>query len=85
MRHGCVRVCVYMQVTNSIFKRDVVSFSEIYEGTNFKMDMTTASVSVYDKSDPDRWKMLGTPRFHSPVVTLVVPLGYFCGNSVNTS
>ena len=46
-----------LQVTNSIYKRETVTYSEIYEGTNFKMDMTTASVPVYDKTDPNRWKM----------------------------
>jgi hypothetical protein len=53
--------CIYShaQVTNSIFKREVVSFSEIYEASTFKMDMTTASISVFDKTDESRWKMLG--------------------------
>ena len=46
-----------LQVTNSIYKRETVTYSEIYEGTNFRMDMTTASVPVYDKTDPNRWKM----------------------------
>jgi hypothetical protein len=37
-----------------------VSFSEIYEASTFKMDMTTASISVFDKTDESRWKMLGS-------------------------
>ena len=49
----------YFQVTNSVFQRTTVAFSEIYEGTNFKMAMTTASVPAYDKSDPARWKIIG--------------------------
>lgn len=49
----------YFQVTNSIFRRTTVAFSEVYEGTNFKMAMTTASVPAYDKSDPNRWKIIG--------------------------
>ncbi len=49
-----------MQVTNSIFKREVVSFSEIYESSTFKMDMTTASIAVFDKTDESRWKILGS-------------------------
>jgi len=49
----------YFQVTNSVFRRTTVAFSEVYEGTNFKMAMTTASVPTYDKSDPNRWKIIG--------------------------
>jgi len=49
----------YFQATNSMFERTTVSFSEVYEGTNFKMAMTTASAPVYDKTDPERWKIIG--------------------------
>ena len=50
----------YFQATNSIQNRDVVSWSEIYEGANFPMEMTTAVAPVYDKTtDPKRWKLLG--------------------------
>ena len=33
-------------------QRTVVSYTEIYEGATFPMEMTTAAQSVYDKSDP---------------------------------
>merc|ERR1719409_464551 len=50
----------YFQAANAIAKRDVVTFSEVYEGANFPMRMTTASVPVYDKTtDPNRWRFLG--------------------------
>jgi uncharacterized protein YegL len=50
----------YFQAANAIAKRDVVTFSEVYEGANFPMRMTTASVPVYDKTtDPSRWRFLG--------------------------
>lgn len=49
----------YFQTTNAIQKRDVISYTEIYEGATFPMELTTASQPVYDKSDPNRWKFMG--------------------------
>ena len=49
----------YFQTKNSIEKRDLPVFSEIYAGRNFPMDLVTVAKPVYDKSDPDRWKILG--------------------------
>ena len=49
----------YFQTHNAHFKREVLSFSEIYEGRNLPMLMTTATVPVYDKADASNWKMLG--------------------------
>ena len=49
----------YLQVSSSISKRENASFSEIYEGTNFPMRMTTAAVPIYDKRESNRWKLLG--------------------------
>ena len=50
----------YFHAANAIAKREKVTFSEIYEGANFPMRMTTASTPVYDKTtDPTRWRLLG--------------------------
>ena len=49
----------YFQTVNAKTRREVVSYSEIYEGANFPMRMTTAAVPIYDKRDSSRWKFLG--------------------------
>ena len=50
----------YFHAANAIAKRIKVTFSEVYEGANFPMRMTTASMPVYDKkTDPNRWRFLG--------------------------
>ena len=49
----------YFQASNSILKRDVVGFSELYTGRNFPIRMFTATAQIYDKSDADRWRFLG--------------------------
>jgi len=53
----------YFTTKNTLKKRDSVTYSEIYElswdGVTSGMEITTASVPVYDKSDRTRWKFLG--------------------------
>ena len=51
------------QVANTLKKRDVVTYSEIYgmswDGITTGMEVSTAGVPVYDKRDTDRWVFLG--------------------------
>jgi len=54
----------YFTTKNTRKKRDLVTYSEIYEmswgdGANGGMEVTTASVPVYDKRDASRWAFLG--------------------------
>lgn len=73
----------YFQATNAIQKREYFSFSEIYEGTNFPMEMTTAVAPVYDKTDPSRWKMLGVVGIDITICDLEKQI-YEKDNSVQT-
>ena len=53
----------YLQTKNALKKRNVLAFSEVYgtswDGVTTGMDVATAGMSVYDKSDANRWKFLG--------------------------
>ena len=51
------------QTKNTLKQRELVTYSEIYgaswDGVTEGMETTTASLPIYDKSDPNRWKFLG--------------------------
>jgi len=64
----------YFTQKNTMNKRDIVTYSEVYgsswDGKSEGMETTTASVPVYDKTDPQRWKFLGVSGIDVAVCAL---------------